>query len=319
MKTGLPLFKRVAAWRRGFVSSTLLMYRQDGEYLSDYARHVKTPDINERFKSVLDNKMIFSRVFNGIIPVPQMYFWLDGGRMYSLEHGRPVAPAEILNRCHNVGRLIVKNIDGGGGANIFLLEAKGGHVVVNHTDNDAEQLLISRRNAIVIEFARQHSYAEEIFPYATNTIRILTMWDYEVGSPFIAATVHRFGRFATIPVDGWLRGGLSVDIDRKQGRLGKGIMHPSSGDTSWHAVHPDTGTQIEGTVVPGWERICREILHAASMAPFTPYIAWDVVATEKGYTVLEGNTFCDVHFIQIHRPLLNDPRVRKFYEQHGVL
>lgn len=327
-KSGLGLLERWSAWRRGFVSESLMIYEMDKRpevYLSDYARHVRTPDINERFKSVLDNKFIFSRMFGAdVLRTPQVYFWLDKGKTFAFRDSKVVKTeaADVIKLCREKSRLIVKSVDGGGGANVFAIEVKDDQALINHRKvqvADLERLLASRTNAIAIEFAEQHRYARDIFPLATNSVRVLTMWDYDTGCPFIAAAVHRFGRTPTIPVDNWSRGGLSVAIDLERGCLGRGIMHPSTGDREWHSTHPETGKQIEGVGIPGWGSIRTKILHAASTAPFLPYIGWDVVVTEDGFVVLEGNNFSDVNLLQVHQPLLGDPRVRKFYEYHGVI
>jgi hypothetical protein len=327
-KSGLGLRDRWAAWRRGFVSESLMIYemnKQPAAYLSDFARHVRTPDINERFKSVLDNKFIFSKVFGPhLFRTPRVFFWLDKGKTYSFRDEDVIKAerADIIELCRGGARLIVKSVDGGGGANVFAIRVEGEDALINHSRaqiSDLERLLATRINSIVIDFVEQHQYAWEIFPRATNTVRLLTMWDYDVGRPFIAAAVHRFGRTPTIPVDNWSRGGLSVSIDLGRGQLGKGVMHPSTGDRGWHATHPETGRQIEGVTIPGWENICTKILHAASTVPFLPYVGWDVVVTGDGFTVLEGNNFSDVNLLQVHKPLLEDPRVKKFYEHHGVI
>jgi hypothetical protein len=86
-----------------------------------------------------------------------------------------------------------------------------------------------------------------------------------------------------------------------------------------HATHPDTGTPIEGAVVSGWPAVRDGIVALATRLPFLPYVGWDVVVTDEGYQVIEGNRRPDVNLLQVHRPLLADPRVRRFYERHGVL
>ena len=50
-----------------------------------------------------------------------------------------------------------------------------------------------------------------------------------------------------------------------------------------------------------------------------PAIAWDLVVTRDGCSVLEGNGPPDVFVWEVHTPLLADPRVRRFYEDHGVI
>lgn len=58
----------------------------------------------------------------------------------------------------------------------------------------------------------------------------------------------------------------------------------------------------------------------AGRFPQLPYVGWDIVVTDPGeFTVIEGNTCSGVRVFQVHRPLLDDPRVRRFYEHHDVI
>lgn len=324
-RTGLSLPRRLSAWRHGFVSESLLNYDLDTDnfehYLSDYARHVKTPDINGNFKAALDNKLFFSRIFpSEVLPTPTIRFWVDRDSFTLLgDHSTPVDHSEILDFCRSARRTIIKSVDGGGGANVFAIEFKDGRFLVNGQEIAMEDFLKRRSRSILTDYVVQHSYAMEIFPKASNTVRMLTMWDYESGEPFIADAVHRFGTNATIPADNWSRGGLSVSIDLESGRLGTAKMHPSTGARGTFEKHPDSGTQITGATIPDWKSVCAGVLRAARTAPFIPYIGWDVVVTESGFVALEGNNFPDVNLLQTHRPLLNDARVRKFFEHHGVI
>lgn len=49
------------------------------------------------------------------------------------------------------------------------------------------------------------------------------------------------------------------------------------------------------------------------------YVGWDIIVTDDGYKIIEGNNYSDVNLLQIHRPLLADPRVRRFYLYHGII
>lgn len=42
-------------------------------------------------------------------------------------------------------------------------------------------------------------------------------------------------------------------------------------------------------------------------------------ATDSGHLIIEGNKQSKVGFLQVHRPLLRDPRVRVFYERDGII
>jgi len=214
-------------------------------------------------------------------------------------------------------------VDGNGGAGVFVYERRDGAHVVNGvlvTPND-----LGRRLGggvwLVCAYVEQADYARTIFPDVANTIRVLTMYDDEAGQAFAAAAVHRFGTRAQGPtaVDNWSRGGLTAAIDLAGGCLGRAYGFPSAGGLVTHATHPDTGTPIEGAVVSGWPAVRDGIVALATRLPFLPYVGWDVVVTDEGYQVIEGNRRPDVNLLQVHRPLLADPRVRRFYERHGVL
>jgi len=50
------------------------------------------------------------------------------------------------------------------------------------------------------------------------------------------------------------------------------------------------------------------------------YVGWDVLITDVGPCLIEGNTAnVGVRSLQVHGPLLADPRVRHFFEFHNVV
>jgi hypothetical protein len=59
--------------------------------------------------------------------------------------------------------------------------------------------------------------------------------------------------------------------------------------------------------------------HIGSGAPYLPYVGWDVVVTDDGIRILEGNSNSGLDGIQHYGPLLADPRVRRFYESRGAM
>ena len=98
--------------------------------------------------------------------------------------------------------------------------------------------------------------------------------------------------------------------------MGPAAAMPTSNIVHWHEKHPESGQPIAGIQVPNWTRLCSEVLRLAKLLSAIPYIGWDIVVTEEGYFVLEGNTRTDVNVYQIHKPLLLDERTRKFYKSH---
>ena len=87
----------------------------------------------------------------------------------------------------------------------------------------------------------------------------------------------------------------------------------------WQDRHPETGASITGTLVPSWRELRDGILALAARLPALPQIAWDVAVLDDGFAVIEANSWSGVDLLQMHRPLLADARIRRFYAHHGIV
>jgi len=101
--------------------------------------------------------------------------------------------------------------------------------------------------------------------------------------------------------------------------LSPAVAKPTSNKLQWHEKHPESGQKIAGIQVPNWTSLRSEVLRLAKLLPATPYIGWDIVVTEDGFCVLEGNNRTDVNLYQVHKPLLLDDRTYKFYKSYKVI
>jgi hypothetical protein len=169
---------------------------------------------------------------------------------------------------------------------------------------------------------QQGSFWAGLFPGSANTMRIYTMWHPDDPAPFVARAVQRIGTADTVPTDNWSGGGISVSIDPDTGRLGVGRMHPLKGARAElrYEQHPDTGAQLTGVTLPGWEKIKATVLRAAGSLPFNRIGGWDVLMDASDTPViLEANGNGDVNLLQVHGGLLTDPRIRRFYQSFSVV
>jgi len=328
----LPLPKRVALWSRGFLSESGQLYdfantSKAELFLTDFERFSFTRQINKEYRWITANKLLtwicLQSYSRRIVPVFVAY---DRGRVLFRHH-------EFLPTCDKLGivdalrrlpgPLVVKPLTGSGGVGVHFYEFRDGVDYVDgamRTDGRLLQQLNEKQQFIVCPRIEQAEYARNIFPGAINTIRLLTMYDDEQGAAFLACAVHRFGTKMSAPVDNWGKGGLSVAIDTASGVMGSGRRFAFDRASSpWHSAHPETGIAIEGVPVPGWATVKDEILQLASAVPFLPYVGWDVVLADDGLWILEANTRTDVNLLQVHGPLLTDPRIVGFYRRHGVL
>ena len=323
----IPLRTRLSMWVRGFPGECHLIYGLDrnraSDYLPEYHRVIRTPRINRK-PEALHDKLLFEALFKGLLPVPRTLAWISGGRPTPLVQQPRVDSLEaLLEVSRRYGRLVFKPYGESGGIGFYVLSWEGGNFALNGAPVNAEEiahLLQRANNYMVTEFAPNGEYAARIYPYTTNTLRILTMRDpYQERRAFIAIAVHRFGSQRSRPTDNFERGGYSAEVDLITGRLKKATTYPHSGRLEWFSRHPETGAEIEGVQVPNWERLVQSLLAATEAYDFLDYVGWDVAVREDRFSVLEGNNHSGMVLLQVHRPLLADERVRAFYEYHRVI
>ena len=66
-----------------------------------------------------------------------------------------------------------------------------------------------------------------------------------------------------------------------------------------NCAHPDTGRQIVGTQIPGWNRLKEIVLAAAPIFAGIHTQSWDVALTELGPVLLEINFGGDLNLAQL--------------------
>ncbi len=314
------------AARGGFYPSSIPIYELDGpqagDYVSDHQRELSWV-IDWPAAGFLDDKLAFFFMLRHFgVPTPEVAGVVVRGRIHRLGATEPVPMTQWLPRwLQERGRLVIRPTRGTGWMGLWVVgPGPDGACLVNGdpmTWGELERRLGTRQNQVITDFVEQAGYARDVFPQTTNTIRILTMQDTS-GRPFVAAAVHRFGMPVSGAADNWGRGGLSAEIDVETGVLGPGVQKPRSGGRVRHDVHPCTGARVAGLRVPNWAQVREGVLAAAAQAAFLPFVGWDVIVTDGGFSVIEGNKNSDVNLLQVHRPLLAQPKVRAFYAEHGV-
>lgn len=327
----VPLHIRLRMVPRGFLGRSYIMYNfaenDHREYLSDVARR-RTLRIHKgngraAYQSVLNNKLIFDAMLQPLARVPTVHAYVSEGVIHCREswqqhEGR--APSAICRRVKTP--VVFKPVDGRKGRGILIVRAEDDRIGVNgeSIEDTAFDERISRLDDyFACEFIKQNDHAAGLYPHSTNTIRALTMLDPETHEPFMAAAVQRIGTDKSAPVDNFVRGGLSANIDLETGELSRAAGALATRSMNWHDMHPDTGAPITGAVTPCWKRIHDGVLEVAGALPFLKTVAWDVAQTDDGFALIEANGTADIGLIQIHKPLLRDPRARRFYKHYGII
>ncbi len=325
----LPWALTWRAWCLGFTRRTCLYYDLDrndpSDYLSDYQQNVRTPSINGPMNDIVFSKLGFHLLMRWCGgPCPRLLAVIRDGVVLPSEGGVARDTRRWLEaRLAEEGRLVMKPVRAFKGYGFMALAQNPAGWTLNDVPvepDEATALVRSLDNYIVTTYAQQAAYAREIYPRTANTVRMLTLWDIDEHRPFVAAVAHRFGTSRSGPVDNWRggMGGLSASIDPETGRMGRGATF-ENGQLTWHLKHPETDAKIAGVVVTRWDELRDAILALAARLAFAPDLAWDVVVTDEGFEILEVNGASGMVLFQVHRPLLADPRVRRFYEHYGVV
>ena len=328
----MPWRTRFWCYRHGFYSYSGVLYGLNrhnvDSYLSDLERRKAIP-INGTPWKVAQLKLAFHEVLahthrhllTDVVAV------IQDGEPYPLPSSGVTAESveELLDELAPGSRLIAKPAGGWAGTGIFSIGQSEDGFTLDGAPIRRAALTARLRDLdgyLLDRAVEQATYASTIYPHAANTLRIVTMIDPDSREPFVGSVIHRFGTDASQPVDNWSRGGICAGVDDDTGRLGPATGKPKSGPPTFVETHPDTGSRIEGTTIPSWDVVRDEILSVAdTYKHLWRYLGWDVVVTDDdgSFTIIEANASPDVDLLQVHEPLLDDPRVRRFYSAHGVI
>ncbi len=144
------------------------------------------------------------------------------------------------------------------------------------------------------ELLVQHIQNAEVYPFAVNCLRLITLID-DSGEPHVIFATQKYGLGGRV-VDNY---GFGCRVDLKTGCIcSLGV----SGDGSLGIIyeeHPMTHVKVEGREVPLFFEACDMVKRAALRVPQMRYIGWDVGITPEGPAIVEGNNYCAHDFWQL--------------------
>lgn len=130
------------------------------------------------------------------------------------------------------------------------------------------------------------------------------------GSPELIASVMRVPSSYTTA--GHDRNVIFSSVNVQTGRMGKGLFRNITMPQFTH--HPDTGHKIEGRPVPRWQEMVELVTRAHNTFPWMPFIGWDVVDSDEGLVLLEGNAYWGADSAQLPgAPGLGETRFCEIY------
>lgn len=312
--------KSIWCWKHGFEADKALIYDFDKYNVDDYLSEVSysmTRFLNGDYCELFNNKILFEEIASKYIKVPTNYALIEKGAVLCM-HG--LTESELMKIIQNNG-CVIKPIFGCQGDGVYIVNVHDGKIYIDNKKSDFNKLstLIKKLDGfIIMEFIRQGKYASELYQLSTNTIRIVVMRDPIDHKAFIGGAVQRIGTVKTGSIDNFSKGGLAAGIDMETGLLDMAIGKVGNSQTRV-SCHPDTGAPIKGVKIPEWQSACKEITDFFDKIPYIKYVGLDVVLTDKGVVIIEGNSHCQVGALQCYKPLLLNPKTRRFYEYYHII
>lgn len=328
-KFKVSLGQRLSVFFYGFMPDQAVYYdfkkyhRKD--YLTDWEMYTKAIKINAGYTELINNKLAFTDFMRAQVKMAPTPGYFMKGRIVPLEADGSQAAQDpmffLKGHMRNGRSYMIKKFDAGSGEGIFKISRLGEVFLLN--DQEIPEKIFAEKmrrlnNYMISEVVDQADYAKKIFSKTANTVKFITMIDPDTEEAFLAACFHRFGSERSVPVDNIGKGACVARVDVESGLMAP-VYLVRDRKLSWITHHPDTGAQIEGEYVPGFQQVKEKILNVHNHLKYIKYIAWDVVIQNDGFVLLEGNANTDMAGIQPFGPFLSDPRVRRFYQYHGVI
>lgn len=273
------------------------------DYISDFER-TNSRELNGDYKLILDDKLLFEEVFRNYIRVPKNFGYIVSGHIHSL-HDCNINNNNIIDFIKEKETIVLKMLKGYGGKGVFIIKYIDNKFLLNGektTIKDLKKLLESCEESIICEYITQTDFENSFYDKSTNTIRIVCAKKKGENYAKIRKAVQRIGNDYCAPVDNLCAGGLVAEIDIETGRLSHAIAKygPMENRMKKMSNHPDNNNQIEGKIIPNWEKIKKEIEEVTNKIPYLKFIAWDVLLTDKGICIIEANASSSVDLFQLN-------------------
>jgi hypothetical protein len=176
-------------------------------------------------------------------------------------------------------RLVFKNALGNCGSSVRIVET------AELRSCELTKWMSSNGYDMVESCIEQHPDLQALSPSGVNTVRIFTLIDrkgeYQVLGCRLRISVDS-------SVDNLAAGNLAAAVEQQSGVVsGPGIY--SDITRSPEAIHPVTGTPINGFQLPFWQE-CLDLAKKASLKhPQNRSVGWDIAITSDGPDLIEGN------------------------------
>lgn len=307
--------------QEGFDIDEIKLYGLNEEnykhFLPNSVRHKISLLTNSGYWPILHDKMIFYTFAKDFLPTPKLLSLFFSGRCTSLD-GFDLFESIYKNKA----KYVLKPLQGGKGQGIYFIKVDAGDIYIQDVKYSIEEFkafLNTLDKYGLFEFVNQHFSLSNIYAESANTIRLITLQDTETKEPYIFAATLRIGWDGSKPFDNFSQGGLISSIDIETGVASAWKRKDKQGFIEEGEVHPDTGVIIKGFAIPHWNLIKRDILKYLEKYPYLNYVGWDILVTDEGFTIIEGNHNPDLDLTQLFKGYLSDERSIRLFKSLSVI
>jgi hypothetical protein len=233
-------------------------------YMYEYQQEMNP--VSERH--ILDDKRLFHKKYKEFF----RHFAADLDELNNVE----IAERMLSN---SSGKVVFKVADGKCGTEVEIRDCS------EFNPESLTPFMQKKNYGLVEEFITQHSEINRLSPSAVNTVRIFTQLNRVNGVDILGC---RLRISVNSPVDNMAAGNLAAPVDELTGRVtGPAVYSDITKEDC--EFHPVTGVKIPGFQIPFWNETMKMVKEAALQHPQNRSIGWDVVITENGPGLIEGN------------------------------
>lgn len=289
-------------------------FRNEKEYVDYEKFRARREELMHRINNpqvaILRDKFYFSIITEALgFRTPRTIAVISKDDVYIFKSRQIISLDEFIK--NNDVDSYVKLIDGECANGVFQVQIKDGNIVVDGESMDINifKKLMDRGRFLVQERIYQHEKMSEIYPKATNSVRITSLYDKKTNQVIFLPSFLKMG-LGNMTVDNWAIGGLIVGLDVQTGKLREWAYYkPGYGKKT--QAHPDTGVVFKDFEVPFFNETKELIRNIHMQLKDVHSIGWDITITPDGPCIIEGNDNWEISALQV-----TNHGMKKEYEKY---
>ena len=245
---------------------------------------------NKQYRVVTNDKIVFNRIFDKYIGRE----WIDLRISNSSDLERFIKKHKTV---------FAKRRADFGGHGIRKIESKD---IKNYKDLYDE--LLKNGNVLVEEEIKQHTSLKKLNPYAVNTLRIVSL--LKDGKVHILTNAFRLNITDEVAI-------TCADAFAKVNEKGEFLTDITDDAGVYYKEHPITKVKFNSVKIPFVKESFEMIKEAHKLIPDIRYVGWDVVITNDGPIIMEGNEYPSYGLVQYYQ--VSDKKTGHLKEIKDVL